>query len=57
MNHYHSEPRFENFVGANGSRRRPVSFLYILLSNIVSPYLKMADVVLLVSELKDDLDF
>ena len=42
-----SRLRFENFVGTNRSRRRPVSFHSSLKK-------KMADVVLLVSELDDD---
>lgn len=45
-----SRLRFENFVGTNGSQWRPVSF-HSSLSK------KMADVVLLVSELEDYFDF
>ena len=45
-----SRLRFENFVGTNGSRWRPVSFHSSLKK-------KMADVVLLESELEDYFDF
>ena len=43
-----SRLRFENFVGTNRSRRRPVSFHSSLKKK------KKADVVLLVSVLDDD---